>query len=443
MIDAQLPHDEGVATEGSAAEDTATESLLRKAFAAPARMPRVPMDPRPAILELNRRQRRRFRVVFLTVVLVIVAAVGIPAVATALSADPAVSLTAPAAGSGLLPWAPRGDRIHDERAIAVAERAWGRRVEANPPVRDVHLLYAATSSEGTWVVLQGFDRQDRPTGALIRYASGGAFVEWANAVPAVPPAALYLPDGLLATRILLAPQFASASAKVTLREDVGPTAETGPSAAVAADGLTAPVPLATELPSNEPFGFDISGVRNGKLVPVGSGVATFGKLFADPAPVTVTPSPAGWAADSVPSGRMLDVAEKARNQLHLPTLEVSELGQFPTTNIAGKPVAGEALLARNGDRAWLVTGFAFDENTLACVSVAAVTTSPRVVAGTCRTAFLGSAAAPATSLWLAGRRLVNQSTVTIADPAPGAKNRVLEARSAAGQVVGSIPVPTV
>jgi hypothetical protein len=437
MIDAQLPGDEEVV------EDSATESLLRRTFAAPVRTPWIPVDPRPAILELERRQRRRFLVVFSAVVLIIVAAVGIPAVATALSAPPAVSLAAPAAGSGLIPWAPRGDRVHDERAIAVAMRAWTRRAEADPAVRDVHLLYAATSSEGTWVVLQGIDQQDRPTGALLRYASGGAFVEWADAVPAVPPSALYLPDGLLATRLLLAPQFASVNTKITLREDAGPAADSGPSAAVAADGLTAPVPLATELPSNEPFGFDISAVRGGKLVPVGSAVATFGRLFADPAPVTLAPPPDGWVGDSIPTGRLLDLAEKARDQLRLPTVQVFELGQFSTTTIAGRPVTGEVLLARNGNRRWLVTGFAIDENTLACVRVDNGTALPRVVAGVCRsgavTALLGSAVAPATSLWLAGARLVDRPTVTVADP--GGKGRVLEARSATGQVVGSAQVP--
>ncbi|WP_163572307.1 hypothetical protein [Fodinicola feengrottensis] len=240
-------------------QESATETLLRESFAAPARTPLVPVDPRPAILALDRRQRRRFLAVFfVAVVVIILAAVGIPAVTTALSADPAaVALEAPAAGSGLLPWAPRGDRVTDKTAIAVAERSWVRRAEADPAVRDVHLLYANTSSEGVWVVLQGIDKNGQPTAAQIRYAAGGAFVEWAAKVPKPAPLAIYLPDGLLATRLLFAPGLAAS--KVTLREDGWPAPDAGPSAGVAADGLSQPVPLATEMPSNDPFDFDVSG----------------------------------------------------------------------------------------------------------------------------------------------------------------------------------------
>ena len=276
-------------------------------------------------------------------------------------------------------------------------------------------------------------------------AAGGAFVEWASAVPSVAAPALYLPDGLLATRLLLAPRFASESNKITLREDAGPFADTGATAAVSADGLSAPVPLATELPSNVPFGFDISARVNDRLAPVGSGVATYGSLFAAPAPVTLGPPLAPWAQDPIPSGRLLDLAETARKQLRVPTLQVTELGRFTPATIGGRRVAGEALLARDdSNRDWLVTGFAIDDTTLACVRVEPAPVSPKAVAASCRSgsvsALLGSATAPAATLWLGTARLANQPSATVADPAPGTAGRHLQSRSATGQPLATVPV---
>lgn len=354
-----------------------TESLLRRTFA--ARTPHILVDPHPAIQRHDRRQRQFFRITLASCLAVALLAVGIPAAITALSRQPTVSLTAPAAGSGLLPWQPRGDHVRDSAAIDTAQRAWSRRTEADPAVRDVHLLYAASSSDGVLVVLQGFDKDGEPNAALARYVAGGAYIEWAGLVPKVPPAALLFPEGLLGQRMLLAPQFSAATNKITVRDGGGAYQGSGFTLSVAADGLSATVPPRGTLPTFDSFAYDISAYRGRKLVPVASGMVAFGSLFGTPAPVTVAPPPTGWNGDDIPSGRMLELAEQARKQLGVAELTVAELGRWAPTTIGGREVAGEALLATAGDRRWLVTGFAISEK-LACVRATPVTTVTTVAA---------------------------------------------------------------
>ncbi|WP_163572308.1 hypothetical protein [Fodinicola feengrottensis] len=124
---------------------------------------------------------------------------------------------------------------------------------------------------------------------------------------------------------------------------------------------------------------------------------------------------------------------------------MAELGQFTPATVAGKQVTGEALLVRDGGRSWLVTGFAVGDDTMPCVRVEAIAAVPNVVAGSCQSgsvhALMGSAATPAASLWLAGSKVADQSSVTVADPAPGTAGRHLQARSATGQPLGAAPIP--
>ncbi|WP_163512394.1 hypothetical protein [Fodinicola acaciae] len=414
-------------------QQSATESLLRKTFA--ARTPVVPVDPHPAIHRHDRRQRRFFAVTLASVLAVAALAVGVPAAVTALSRQPEVSLATPAAGSGLIPWRARGDRISDTAAITTAQRAWSRRTEADPAVRDVHLLYAASSSDGVLVVLQGFDKDGEANAALARYAAGGAYVEWSGLVPKVAPLALLFPEGLIGQRMLLDPRFASSGTKITIREDRGAGQDGGFTLPVAADGLSGVIPpRGGALPTNDSFDYDVSVQRNGRQQPVASGSAAFGSLIGTPTPVTVAPPPAGWTGDGIPSGRMLALAEKARRQLGVGTLTVAELGRFTPVTIGRGEVAGEALLATSGDRRWLVTGFAINEN-LTCVRTTPVTTVT-IVAAACQNAVMASAAAPASTLWLGNTRLGNAS-VTAADPGG---SRQLQARTATGQVVATATV---
>lgn len=133
------------------------EDLLTRTLRDPARALPVPADPLPAIRARVRAQRRNAVLGAAAAVLVVVAAVLVPAVVGRLNRP-----LPPATGAGLLSWRPQGPAAGDADLAARAGRAWRDQGGA----RSASVLWAGDperpTGRATVVLLQGRDAAGSP-----------------------------------------------------------------------------------------------------------------------------------------------------------------------------------------------------------------------------------------------------------------------------------------
>lgn len=225
------------------------------------------------------------------VVGIALAAGGAAVVWTAHSSDDLPSLAAlhvaPAASTGLLGWAPRGELAADDGFVRDALQTLRSSDSADRPRTRLHLLYAG----GSVVLVEGKDRSDHP--ALAQVADGHVLV---NRLPQQEPLALTLPVGA-GLRFLVPPATAGAP---------GPAVVWVQDASVDPSGGFRPLPTdATGL--TDEFAPTPGDARFVVLEPraTGAGTTSGGRLEADGVLVTgsLTPavpairlSPSPWAA---------------------------------------------------------------------------------------------------------------------------------------------------
>jgi hypothetical protein len=259
----------------------------------------------------------------------------------------------PTAGSGLLPWPPRGDRADDGALLEVAAEAWSAAAEAGTapaPAGQPAMLWAGIVGREVVVVLQALDEAGRGLVALTAGPAPGpdeVVLRRVEKLPADPPDVLVLSDvggvdfgpllpqaGATLLLPLAAPELAAGDVRVVVR-----SLGSWQPAAVQPDGLVDAVVHAP----GEPW--TLLAIE--RLDPPDGLVEAWqlraGQLVAVPAP-TALRAPA-WGRSGPAGTSEYDDADATRRLLEVSRAEVAVLGAVDVPLEVPGAAAQRAVLA--------------------------------------------------------------------------------------------------